>query len=236
VSHATPAKLVLFDVDGTLLVTGGAGSRAIKAALKRLIGEGFVWHPITPGLLDPQIYAELAQKNGFAQHEAGHDTYQQHYLDALQRELEIAGDQARLLPGVRGLIEQLSRREDVVIGLLTGNYRRGVEMKLAAANIPMEVFQINAFAEDGRSRDQLVRHAMSLWQRRAGRAIEPGRVFIIGDTPRDVACAKAVGCRSVAVATGWYTERQLRDEGAELVLPDFSDPAPFLELLQPTDA
>ncbi len=226
-----PRWLVLFDVDGTLLVTGGAGSRAIKKAMSHLLGDHFAWHPITPGLLDPQIYAELAMKNGVAKPDERHDDYRRLYLEALREELGQAGDEARVLPGVRSLLDQLTARDDVVIGLLTGNYRRGVELKLAAAGLSMEIFTHNAFAEDASSRKGLVKFLLERWAAEHGEPIDPARVFVLGDTPRDVACAAASGCRSVAVATGWYTEQQLRDAGADLVLPDFSDPSPLLELL-----
>lgn len=234
-STAAP-PLVLFDVDGTLMVTGGATSRCIRQTCERVLGDQFTWSKFAPGLLDPQIFSHLAAASGFDDVSQHQDRYRQMYLQELERELERCRADVQVLPGVRELLDQLGaaqQRGRVVLGLLSGNYAQAVALKLRAAGLDPAVFPITAFAEDGEQRSDLLAVAMRRYAERTGEPPEPANVFIIGDTPNDIRCAHAHGCVSVAVATGWYSADDLREAGADHVVANLADPAPLLSLLWP---
>ncbi|MFA9478897.1 HAD family hydrolase [Phycisphaerales bacterium AB-hyl4] len=223
--------LILFDIDGTLMLTGGAGSRCLRRAGRAILGEAFQWCPVQSGLLDPQIFAQLAQHNGVDQPDLLHDMFRKCYLRELEQELAHIGDDVVVLPGVRALLDALLTRAheygDVTLGLLSGNYRRAAELKLAAAHLDWATFTITALAEDGQSRDDLPLAAMRQYQGLKGTPVRARHVVIIGDTPRDVACAKAHACQIIAVATGFYSMEQLRAAGARHVLPNLAHPDAF---------
>lgn len=214
-------RLVLFDIDGTLMITKGAGSRCILRACKRVFGDDFEWGPITVGTLDPQIFADLCAHNGIDEPIAHHEAYQRAYFDALSHELEARREDVTIMPGVAELLADLRGRDGVLVGVLTGNYRQAATIKLRAASFDMESFDCVVCAEDGDDRAALVAAAMA----RGPQAVEPGEVLVIGDTPRDVACAQANGCRSLAVATGNYRTDQLEEAGATYVVEDLTDRA-----------
>lgn len=210
--------LLLFDVDGTLLLTGGASSRCIRQAARRVLGEGCANGPITVGTTDEEIFLELARHGGIANAQGRLGEYKSLYLGELAAELRRNRAQVRALPGVRELLADLSQRVDVSVGLLTGNFRRAAELKLAAAEIEAALFVVNAFAEDGRQRRDLVAAAMGRWLPRS----DPGRAILIGDTPRDIACARLTGCRVLAVATGHYSLADLLKEGPDAAVEDLT--------------
>ncbi len=212
-------KLVLFDIDGTLMITKGAGSRCILRACKNVFGDDFEWGPITVGTLDPQIFADLCAHNGIDHPHDHHDAYQRAYFAALADELEARRDDVTVMPGVRELLADLHARDGLAIGVLTGNYRRAAEIKLTAAGFDPGLFDCVVCAEDGDDRAALVAVAMT----RCGDGVTPDEVLIVGDTPRDVQCAQAHGCRSLAVATGNYRTEQLEAAGATCVVETLAD-------------
>lgn len=221
----SPATLILFDIDGTLMITGGAGSRAILSAGRQVFGASFDWGPITVGLLDPQIYAQLAEHNAVADPAAHHDAYYTAYLAALDDELERHAADIKVMPGVHDLLARLHGEADTTLGIVSGNYAAAARRKLRAAGLPMEWLVVTAYAEDGVDRAALVAVAIERCERQTGRRVRPERVVVVGDTPRDVACAHANGCRCLAVATGRYDERALAEAGADRVVSDLTDPA-----------
>lgn len=226
-----PRALVLFDVDGTLLITGGASSRCIRRAAGRVLGERFRWGPITVGTLDPQIFLELAAGCGIDDAAGRLGPYRELYLAELDEELRRVRQEVKVMPGVREVLAALSHRDDVTIGLLTGNYRRAVELKLDAAGIEPGLFPVGAFAEDGDARHDLVPVAIRRAEQATGERLDPRRVVLVGDTPRDVACAREAGCRVLAVATGRYAVPDLAAERPDRVVANLSDPAPLYELI-----
>lgn len=201
--------IVLFDVDGTLLITGGATSRAIRAAATALFGAQLRWSKIPPGRLDHQLFCDLAINSGIADPARYLEEYKPLYLRELRRELAEHPDGVRLMPGVREIVHELAARSDVIIGLLTGNYREGVQAKLAAADLDMNQFAIGAFAADGQSRSDLVHVAVARATAHCGTPCSPAQVILVGDTPRDIECAREAGCLVLAVATGQFTLKQL---------------------------
>ena len=229
---AAVKPLVLFDVDGTLLLTGGAGMRAMRRVAAALFGESFRWDGIeVSGHLDPLIFAEAAERNGVAEVRRHHETFRARYLEALPEELEVGRDGVRVMPGIAEALDILRGRPDVTLGLLTGNYPEAIPIKLGAIGVDPAWFEITAFGDEAATRAGLVTVAFGKFERRYGRPPEPKRVVIVGDTPRDVACGRANGCVTFGVATGKYSVTELRDAGADHVVADLADPGPLLALV-----
>lgn len=227
-----PKAIVLFDVDGTLLVTGGATSRAIRAAATVLFGTKLRWSTIPPGRLDHQLFCDLATNSGIADPKRHLEEYKPLYLRELQRELAQRPDGVRLMPGVREIVQALTCRSDVIVGLLTGNYREGVEAKLAAAALDVGQFAIGAFAADGQSRSDLVHVAIDRASTYSSTRCSPTQVILVGDTPRDIECARQAGCLVLAVATGQFTVDELRACRPDSVVKDLTDTAPLYDLIR----
>jgi len=228
--------LLLFDIDGTLLLTGGAGMRAMAAAGRRLFGDKFIWDGIVPsGSLDPIILAEALALNGRENDHELHGTFRDHYVELLDIELREQTHRVRVMPGVIELLPTLrdraEREDDIVLGLLTGNYAAASPLKLAAVGIDIDWFTITAFGDEGATRPDLVAVAMRKYEQSIGHPPDPQRVIVIGDTHKDVHCAKAHGCVAFGVTTGGGTRDELQEAGADVIVDDLSDHGPLLTLL-----
>jgi phosphoglycolate phosphatase len=221
-------KLLLFDVDGTLVLTGGAGERAMNRAFAELFGvaRGFEGIPMA-GRTDPIIVSEALARAGIDAADAGVARFSERYFARLAEELELPGPRKGLMPGVRRLLDVLEARPDVFLALLTGNYAEAARIKLGHFDL-WRYFACGAFGEDAAERAQLVDVALRRCQARGSPEVAPGDVFVVGDTPLDVACAKANGVRAIAVATGPYGAAQLRESAADVVFEDLSETAAFL--------
>jgi len=220
--------LLLFDIDATLLKTGGAGMNAMALVAAQLFGKPFKWDGINAsGSLDPVIFAQAAAINEIINDDDNHSRFRDHYIAELDRQIAANLHTFQILPGVHELIAQLRQREttkrDIILGLLTGNYTQAVPVKFKYANLDQTWFTITAFGDEAPSRPELVALAMKKFELVHGHAPDPRRIIIIGDTPRDVDCAKAHGCICIAVATGGYTADELHACGADHVLADLSD-------------
>ena len=227
--------LLLFDIDGTLLLTHGAGMRAMERAAQSVFGPGFGFDGVpVGGNLDSLILAQALQNHGRPHRDDEHARFRQLYREELHSELK-AGARAYALPGVLDLLDLLRRRRqeaaDIELGLLTGNYTETAPIKLAHVGIDRGWFNITAFGDEASSRPELCGVAVRKYKHALGREPQPQRIIVIGDTPRDIECAKANGCVAFAVATGHFTTSQLRDAGADHVAPDLSDPRSLLDLL-----
>ena len=223
----TATRLVLFDIDGTLLWTDGAGRRAIHRALIEIFGETGPEDHRFDGKTDPQIVRELMRVVG---HEDEHiDARMQElfarYLVCLREELRDPEHRALPLPGVLDLLGALNARDDIALGLVTGNLAEGARAKLEAVGIDPDIFLIGAFGSDHEYRPQLP----GIAQRRARDVLGidvPGRhVVVIGDTPADVECGREIGARAIGVATGHYSTDELAAHGAAAVFTDLTDTA-----------
>lgn len=224
-------SLVLFDIDGTLLITGGATSRAILRACQAIHGDTVEWGGVTVGTLDPQIYEQLAKYNGIESPDEAYEAYRERYLNELAAELERVASDIMILPGIASLLTLLRERDHVTLGLLSGNLRKAAMLKITAAGFDPSWFDVKVFAEDGETRDDLPHAALKQWRNLVGPTADPCHALIVGDTPRDIRCARENGCRVVAVATGHYDIAALRACGPDHVVADFLDPTPLLELL-----
>ncbi len=214
--------LVLFDIDGTLLLTQHAGMRSMHAAARELFGDTFTLEGVeVAGRIDPLIWADLARINGIDDHAVHHDRFRAGYARHLARRL-AENNTAVLLPGVPQLLEALGRLEHVTLGLLTGNYPETGTLKIEAAGLDPAGFAVAAWGSDGGSRRELPQRAMTRYHQRTGRRLKGHEVTVIGDTPHDVDCARAHGCRVIAVATGSFSRETLAEHEPDLLVEDLS--------------
>jgi len=228
--------LLLFDVDMTLLSSAGAGMEAMRVVGQRLFGEGFSFEGVDPaGALDPLLFSQAMEANGVPDGPAQRQRFHDAYVRQLPVELASRRDRVLAKPGVHDLLAMLCRRAadagDVILGVLTGNYEQGAAVKLAAVGIDVNWFAVRVFGGDANDRPALVELAMQRYTQRFGQTIDPHHVIIIGDTPRDIAAAKAHGCRCLAVGTGRFTVEQLRSAGADVAIENLSDPQPLLDMI-----
>lgn len=218
-------KLILFDIDGTLLSTDGAASRAFHRALLEVYGTAgpiatFDFH----GRTDREIARALLRVAGLddAAIDRHFTALWSVYLRELAAELSQASHRTRVLPGVVTLLDELQRRDEVVLGLLTGNIEQGARLKLASCGLDGR-FALGAFGSDEEERDRLGAVAVARARDRLGITFPGEDIVVVGDTPRDVQCARPLGARAVAVATGRHTVEELAEAGADAVLLDLSD-------------
>jgi phosphoglycolate phosphatase-like HAD superfamily hydrolase len=225
--------LLLFDLDGTLLWTSGAGMRAMMRAGKQIVGADFSFAGIEiAGGLDPLLFAEAARRCGVEDPSALEGQFRRAYVQILSEELRAGAAGVWAFPGVLDLLDGLAGRDDVTPGLLTGNYREGARLKLQAAGIDSGIFSLSVCGGDAVDRRAMAALAKKLQGERTGIAPEAIRVVVVGDTPRDIDCAHANRAPCLAVATGNYSERELLAAGADAVVPDLTDPAPLFELME----
>ncbi len=225
-------RLVLFDIDGTLLATGGPAKEAFRGAMMETYGTvGDIEVVSFAGKTDPQIARELLRGAGLSDDAigAGMPELWRRYLGYLEVALEERPMLA--LPGVEELLVELGRRSaEYAIGLLTGNIRSGAKLKLRSAGLDGH-FAMGSFGSDSEERDDLpgiaLRRARELW----GVTFRGRDVYVVGDTPRDVACGLKEGTRTLAVATGHFRAEELRAAGAHHVLDDLSATDQVLEVL-----
>jgi phosphoglycolate phosphatase-like HAD superfamily hydrolase len=230
-----PVKVVLFDIDGTLLKSGGAGMRSLSRIFAARYGINDSLADIKPhGKTDPVIIREILRSRGLVaddQDEARAVAELIPEYEQVFSEEMASAKQACLLPGVVPLLEALQQRRDVMLGLLTGNFEATARIKLARFDLN-RFFSFGAYSSDTEERPQLVPIAVARAEALLGSALGLGRhVLVIGDTPRDVRCALANGATSVAVATSYFSTSLLRETGAHLAFDDFSDTSTVLEAL-----
>lgn len=216
----------LFDIDGTLLSTGGAGQRAMERALESAFGVANRDHDIpAAGRTDRAIIADL-----FAHHRLEHrPEIVEQFLAAYVRHLPetLAELDGRVLPGILELLDALAGRGDVALGLLTGNFAEGARLKLVHYGLDHH-FRFGGYGDAHLDRDDVARAALAEARRFLDRDVSPDHLWVIGDTPSDVKCARAIGARAVAVATGIFSYEELEATGPDHLFRDFRDPAALL--------
>lgn len=222
-SAERPVRLVLFDIDGTILRSHGAGRRAMITALREVFGGTGPEDHSYDGKTDPQIVREVMRIEG---HRDTHidermDALMTLYLTHLERELVEAN--TVVYPGIRELLDALEARDDTVLGLLTGNLREGAHAKLRAAGIDPGRFRIGAFGSDHEHRPELPAVARQRAQAELGIELEGEHLVIIGDTPADIECGRALGVRAIGVATGSYSVEELERHAPHAVFETLAD-------------
>jgi phosphoglycolate phosphatase-like HAD superfamily hydrolase len=217
-------RVALFDIDGTLLWTRGAGRRAMERALVASTGRTGPADHRYDGKTDRQIVREAMRLEGFPDGDidARMDLVLARYLAELHAELDRVDHGVELLPGVGALLDALERRSDVMLGLLTGNLVGGAERKLRAAGVDPARFTVGAFGSDGEHRHDLPAIARDRAGAHLGHAVPGDACVIIGDTPSDVACGRGIGARALAVATGHYDVAALAACGPHAVFADLT--------------
>ena len=211
-------RVLLFDIDGTLIRSGGAGKLAMEAALTTAFGVPEIIDRVHyGGRTDPGIAHELLTIHGIEPTPENLERLQTAYLGHLPKALKRR--HGEVLPGV---VEALQReRREAVVGLLTGNVKAGAEIKLKHFGL-WDFFACGGFADGLADRDDVARRAMAEAEAYVGRSVNPHDVWIIGDTPLDVKCARAIGANAVIVATGWHTHAELLAAEPDHFLPDFT--------------
>jgi phosphoglycolate phosphatase-like HAD superfamily hydrolase len=225
------SNLILFDIDGTLVLTGGAGSRAMARAFHDVFGVERAFDGIPmPGRTDDLIVRDAAARAAIVTDETKTAAFRKRYLACLADELSMPRPGSRIMPGVVALLEVLSRRPDVVLGLLTGNYPEAARLKLEHFEL-WHYFACGAYGGEAADRNRLVPVAVERAAACGFYATNPDDVVVVGDTPLDVACARAFGARAVAVATGDFDVRSLKRAGADVVFEDLSNAGCFVALV-----
>jgi phosphoglycolate phosphatase-like HAD superfamily hydrolase len=223
-------KLLLFDIDGTLMLSGGAGARAISRAFKELYGVDDAFRGIIPdGKTDPLIFREIIANHGLdiADETTAFAELAVRYADHMATEMPRSSA-ARLMPGAAAIVGSLAGRADLALGLLTGNFEPTARIKLRHFDLD-RFFPFGAFASDHGERERLVPIAVQRAELHLGRRIGLGRhVIVIGDTPRDVECALLHDATAIGIAASRYAVADLRAAGAHHVLTSLEDVGGFM--------
>jgi phosphoglycolate phosphatase len=227
-------RLVLFDIDGTLLREGVAPKIAFARALRETYATaGPVGTFRFAGMTDPECVTEIMRLAGVAD-EVIHQRREEclrRYVEHLEAEMPNY-EGARLFPGVRELLERLNKLDDVVVGLLTGNVLRGAQLKLRRWNLE-SYFRFGAYGDDHENRSVLAAIALEKARALFGQSFSGADTTVIGDTPKDVSCARAIGARAVAVATGQVSRQELAECLPDVLLESFENHEAALRAIFP---
>lgn len=214
-------KLLLFDIDGTLIRTAGAGKVSMERSFEQVFGikNGFDNIQMM-GRTDPSILMEALSGHRLEWDEKKVDLFREIYFDLLEDEIQIPRQGKRICPGIDSLLKTLSEKSDFVLGLLTGNWRQSALIKLGFFHID-HYFTIGAFADDSSNREELVPIVIERFQAEYKIQIDKQNVYVIGDTPLDIQCAKPHGVKTVAVATGFHSIQDLAIEKPDYLFHHF---------------
>lgn len=223
-------KLVLFDIDGTLLTSGGAGERALRYGFRDRFGiEDDLTKIEIAGRTDSGIARQMLAAHGLPDSPENLAALFDGYIYFLKRELPDSP--GRLLPGILPLLEALKPRADIVLALLTGNLARGAEIKLTHYGV-WHYFEFGAYADDHHDRNQLGHFARQRARERHGLEFPPERIFVLGDTPHDISCARAIGAKAIAIATGKFSVQELQPLKPDFLFADLGDVPSVLEIFR----
>lgn len=223
-------KLILFDIDGTLIDTAGAGSRSLNFAFREYFFIENAFAGISMGgKTDIQIIKEGLNKHNLVHNKGIINDIVEVYLKYLK--VEMDNDRKHVMAGVCEILDVIGNNgSDCCVGLLTGNIETGARIKLQPFGLN-QYFLSGAFGSDDEDRNKLLPFAVKRFESISGRTIDYKDCIIVGDTPRDVYCAKPYGARCIAVATGTYNSESLYDAGADVVMEDLLDTRYFLEAI-----
>lgn len=222
-------RLLLFDIDGTLITSGGAGESALRAAVKDRFGkEDDLEGVVIAGATDSLIAHQLLERQGLPSTPENVSALLDSYLHHLPLKLpEHAG---HVLPGIIELLDRLKEHPEFVVALLTGNLQRGAEIKLTHYGV-WDYFEFGAFSDDHHDRNELGKFAAARAMEAHGEEFSPESIFVIGDTPRDIECGRAIGAKTLAIATGKYPIAMLEAHRPDYLFGDLSDTDGVLSVL-----
>ena len=224
--------IVLLDIDGTLIRTGRAGSRAMNRAFEDLFGIAGAFDSVEmAGRTDKWIVDDAASRAGVDLSGDAFQRFRDRYFLRLTETLRAPAPGKGVLPGVRRLLDTFDTRDDVFCALLTGNCEEGARIKLQHFDI-WKFFRCGAYGDEVTDRNHLFEVALRRAEACGAPRVKPNEVVVVGDTVLDVACAKAAGARSVAVATGPCDIDTLRNSGADVVVRDLSDTEGLFRMLE----
>lgn len=226
---ASSRRLFLFDIDGTLITSGGAGETALIEAMSSRFGIKEDLKGITlAGATDALIALALLEKHGLPTSPKNTASLLDSYLHHLGH--FMPRHSGRVLPGILPLLDALKRQPGAVLALLTGNLVKGAEIKLSHYGV-WDYFEFGAFADDHHDRNELGKFAQVRATEKHGITFLPAEIFVIGDTPRDIECGRAIGARTVAIATGNYDRASLAKHSPDFLFEDFRDTPAVLNAL-----
>jgi len=230
-SEIRPKRLYLFDIDGTLITSGGAGVNSYTEAVHDFCGGTIALQGINfAGNTDTGIARTVLTAAGMPPTDANIMGLLDAYLAILPKRIGL--HKGRVLPGIIPILDSLKERSDCVLGLLTGNLAAGAEVKLTHYGV-WHYFAFGAYADDHHVRNELGPVAMARALEEHGEEFTADRIYVIGDTPRDIECGKAFGAVTVAVATGKYSHEELASHTPDFLFDDFSDPDAVLAAIAP---
>ena len=224
-------KILLFDIDGTLLLSGGAGIRAMNEAFYLVFGKKDALINIKlAGRTDTSIIEDALKETNIPFDTEKFEYYKSVYYDLIAKEIRGPSNNKRLMPGIKELIPLLAERRGVYLGLLTGNWEKSGRIKIGHFGLN-EYFPFGAFANDSGVRNELLPYAIKRFIEKYNVVPEPDEIFVIGDTPADIKCAKPHGAKAVAVGASIYTVEQLKEHDPDFLFPDLSDIDHVMQIL-----
>ncbi|KAA3657679.1 MAG: hydrolase [Calditrichaeota bacterium] len=224
-------KVLLFDIDGTLINSGGAGHRAMTKAFEAIFHVPDVLKNATlSGMTDKIIFKNACATGKITYNSNNLEMFRAVYLEYLREEMPRSHPDKAICPGVDVLLKKLVQYPDIHLGLLTGNFAEGARIKLDQFNLS-GYFSFGAFGDDNHDRNLLYNYAVKRFEKKTGKRPQNDQVWIIGDTPRDIACARPHNALSLAVATGEYSREQLSREAPHFIMDNFSNVDEFLNIV-----
>lgn len=224
-------KIILFDIDGTILQTNGAGTRAANRAFENIYGISEAMNRIdAAGKTDHLILQEIFMNElnrDFSEQEA--EELYKLYIPFLEE--ETGQSETTVMPGIPQLLENLSKRDDIILGVATGNIEPGAWIKLSSAGLDHH-FKFGGFGSDSHIREHLIRKAIDRAKNHIEENTKIKDTFVIGDTPYDINHGRAAGAITVGVATGGYSRAQLEEHGPDHLFDDFNNLETVLEIFR----
>lgn len=224
--------LLLFDIDGTLLLTGGAGKIAFEEAFEEIFEIPNSWRNLDPhGKTDPAIFDEVAKRElGRLLSPGEYDLLMERYEEIFEERIQES-PRFELMPGIVEILEHLSRDRGIFLALATGNFERAGRMKLQRGGIE-HYFQTGGFGNDAPERDKILLSAVAFSEELARKSFEKNRIFVIGDTEYDITAAKKAKLKSIAVLTNGRTRQSFEKDPPDFILDDLTDIPAFMTCIQ----